>query len=113
MSKKAKKKAVPKMTKKVEPTYYTTLTEEQFDDMKAIVLWDNPMSELEGITSSSEISLIEMSFKLGQIHKSFESMFHKLETILDSVAPEEENDEDEYSEEDGWIQNNDEDEENN
>jgi len=85
-NKKAKKKAVPKMAPIVVP--YATLTEEQFDELRSITLWDNPMSELEGITSEPEISVVEIAFKMGQIHKSFEGMIKKLDTILDAISPE-------------------------
>jgi len=112
MPRKAKKKAVPKMKEVIPP--YAVLTEEQFDDLKSFVLWDNPMTDLSTITSDSEISVIEMSFNLGKIHKSFESMFEKMEAILDEITPDDSTDfdEEEYKEEDGWIQN-DEEENNN
>jgi len=85
-NKKTKKKAVPKMAPVVAP--YATLTEEQFDDLRSLTLWDNPMSELEAITSEPEISVVEIAFKMGQIHKSFEGMIKKLDTILDAISPE-------------------------
>ena len=85
MAKKTKKKAVAKMSEVIPP--YATLTEEQFDELRALTLWDNPMSELEGITSEPEISVVEIAFKMGQIHKSFEEMIKKLDTILDAIAP--------------------------
>jgi hypothetical protein len=107
------KKAVPKMKEVIPP--YAVLTEEQFDDLKSFVLWDNPMTDLSVITSDSEISVIEMSFNLGKIHKSFESMFEKMNAILDAITPDDstDSDEEEYEEEEGWISYDGDDEENN
>lgn len=101
-----KKKAVAKMTEKVEPTYYTTLTEDQFDTLEKMT-WDNPLDELKNITDDGNLTMLEIGFKIGQVHLKFEEMISKMESILDNVKPEpdysdwdsESEEEEEYEEE--------------
>jgi hypothetical protein len=85
MSKKSKKKAVAKMKEVVKP--YATMTEEQYDEIKSILTWENPVRELEDVASESNLSVTEIAFKMGKISKSFETMFEKLENILNEITP--------------------------
>lgn len=84
MSKKTKKKATPKMAPVVQP--YATLTEEQFDELRALAIWDNPQSELESIVTEQTVN--EILYKLGRVSASFDTMIKKLDSILDAIAPE-------------------------
>jgi hypothetical protein len=87
MAKKTKKmKAVPS-TEVVEKTYYTTLTEEQYDTLTQIVSWNNPLDKLENITSQGEMNNIEMGYKLGKLYCQFEETFGKMRQILDEIEP--------------------------
>jgi len=82
-----KKKATPKMSEKVEPTYYATLTEDQFDTLEKMT-WDNPLDELKNITDDGNLTMMEIGFKIGQVHYKFEEMISKMEEIIESVKPE-------------------------
>lgn len=95
---KAKKKAVPKMKEVVEPTYYATLTEEQFDALERLT-WDNPIDELKRITEDGDSSMIELGFKIGEVHAKLREVFEKIETITTEIKPEEEYNLDEWDEE--------------
>jgi len=86
MPKKAKKKAVPKMAEVIKP--YATLTEEQYDELKSFMLWDNPMTDLSSISTDSDANLLEIIFQLGKIYKSFEVMFEKMTAIMTQIEPE-------------------------
>ncbi len=84
MAKKAKKKAVAKMSEVIPP--YATLTEQQFDELRDLVIWDNPQSELESIVTEQTVN--EILYKLGRVSVSFDTMIKKLDSILDAIAPE-------------------------
>lgn len=83
MAKKAKKKAVPKMSEVIPP--YAVLTEEQFEDLKALSLWDNPQFELESIVTEQTVN--DILYKLGKVSVSLETMIKKLGAILDAIEP--------------------------
>ena len=87
MAKKTKKKAVAKMTEVVKP--YATMTEEQFDEIKSIVSWDNPLSQLSEIKDGGDMSMLEIGFKLGEIHCLFNKAFENIEKVLTQIGPEE------------------------
>jgi hypothetical protein len=97
---KAKRKAVAKMKEKVEPTYYATLTEDQFDELNRLISWDNPINQLYDISGSGEISQLELGFKLGELYSSFQVMFEKCKQILESIEPESQVEEEDDEEED-------------
>jgi hypothetical protein len=86
MAKKTKKKAAPKMKEEVKP--YVIMTEEQYDDLKSLMLWDNPMSDLSTIASDSDSNQLEIIFQLGKIYKSFEIMFEKMNNLMSQIVPE-------------------------
>lgn len=89
MSKKAKKKETPKM-KEVVKQPYASMTEEQYDEIKSMLRWDNPSSELESLAGEADLSIVEMAFKIGKISKSFELMCEKIEKILEDSLTEQE-----------------------
>ena len=91
---KAKKKAVAKMKEKVEPTYYTTLTEEQFDKLNSKISWDNPLNELYEISSNGDSTQLELGFKLGEVHQKFENFLAELKEVMESIEPQSDDEED-------------------
>jgi hypothetical protein len=95
MTKKAKKKAAPKM-KEVVKQSYLSMTEEQYDEIKSILRWDNPHGEFESLASESDLTLVEMAFKIGKISKSFELMCEKIEKILEDSLTEQEDTQNTY-----------------
>lgn len=88
-----KKKAVKKV-EKVDPPYYATLTEEQFDAIERFS-WNNPLDELKSIVDDGDTSMIELGFKLGTIHRKFKEMIDDIGSITEQIKPNQDNEDDE------------------
>jgi hypothetical protein len=97
---KTKKKAVVKMKAEKIVKPYATLTEEQYDELKNIITWDNPIGDLKDLSTVGNLDLLEIGFKIGEVYSSFVKTMVSFENILNNCVVEKTDEETEEVEED-------------
>ena len=86
ITKKAAKKAVPKV---VEEPKQIVLTQDQYDELTGLK-WDinNVSNELKNITTDENKNVREIAFDLGTLQVRFDKLYEDLGKITDNIDPE-------------------------